>query len=249
MRSDVHSGAPPGGAETDGVDGTIRVALGRRVEIVGDLLLPAEPTDCSRAAVRDVARRLEEWQGPGVAIFCGRLVAPACPGTGPAEALGRHGELTDALETFAHRPESHAVVLMAPADRDPELERALARRSVTVRGGVDLHCETGSGTRVVQVRAASMRHDAGPTTDATPGEDRPWLAGMERLDDPSRARRFVTSRLLYRRLRRFLWAPPLLLAAIALLLRFDFVVDGLGRVFRSPRQQSALQAAYRSTWI
>ena len=249
MRSDVDSGAPLAGAGTDAADGTIRVALGRRVEIVGDLLLPAEPTDCSRAAVRDVARRLEEWQGPGVVIFCGRLVAPTCPGSGPAEALGRHGELTDALETFARRPESQAVVLMAPADRDPELERALARRSVTVRGGIDLHCQTGSGTRVVQVRAASMRHDAGPTTDATPGEDRPWLAGMERLDDPSRARRFVTSRLLYRRLRRFLWAPPLLLAAIALLLRFDFVVDGLGRVFRSPRQQSALQAAYRSTWI
>jgi hypothetical protein len=62
---------------------------------------------------------------------------------------------------------------------------------------------------------------------------------MERLDDPRLARRFVTSRLLYRRLRRYLWAPPLVLAAIALLLRLEFVVDGLGHVFRSPRQQRA----------
>jgi lysylphosphatidylglycerol synthetase-like protein (DUF2156 family) len=59
----------------------------------------------------------------------------------------------------------------------------------------------------------------------------------------------VTSRLLYRRLRRYLWAPPLVLAAIALLLRFDFVVDALGRIFRSPRQQSALNRAYDATWF
>jgi len=248
MRSDLDSGAPLEGT-TGEADGIIRVALGRRVEIVGDLLLPAEPTACSRAAVRDVARRLEDWQGPGVVILCGRLVAPCGPGSGPGEALAGHAELTDALEAFARRSESHALVLMTPEDRDPDLERALTRRSVTVRDGVDLACETGSGTRVVQVRAASMRHGGGPTTDAVPTEDRQWLAGLERLDDPSRARRFVTSRLLYRRLRRLLWAPPLLLAAAALLLRFDFVVDGLGRVFRSPSQQSALQRAYDATWF
>ena len=88
-----------------------------------------------------------------------------------------------------------------------------------------------------------------PPTDATPGEDRPWLAGMERLDDPRLARRFVTSRLLYRRLRRYLWAPPLVLAGLALLLRLEFVVDGLGHVFRSPRQQRALQHAYDASWF
>ena len=99
------------------------------------------------------------------------------------------------------------------------------------------------------VRAGTVRPDATPPLDATPAEDRPWLAGMERLDDPRLARRFVTSRLLYRRLRRYLWAPPLVLAAVALLLRVEFVVDGLGRVFRSPRQQSALQHAYDASWF
>ena len=78
-----------------------------------------------------------------------------------------------------------------------------------VRDAVDLACETGAGTRTVLVRAGSMRADANPPVDAAPTEDRPWLAGMERLDDPRLARRFVTSRLLYRRLRRYLWAPPL----------------------------------------
>ena len=53
---------------------------------------------------------------------------------------------------------------------------------------------------------------------------------------------------MYRRLRRYLWAPPLALAVIALLLRVEFVVDGLGRVFRTHRQQTALQRAYDATW-
>ena len=108
---------------------------------------------------------------------------------------------------------------------------------------------TGSGTRHVQVRAGAPRPDVNTPMDAMPDEDRPWLVGMERLEDPRRARRFVTSRLLYRRLRRYLWAPPLVLAALALLLRVEFVVDGLGHVFRTPRQQRALQHAYAASWF
>ena len=98
------------------------------------------------------------------------------------------------------------------------------------------------------MRSGTLRPDSNPPMDAAPSDDRPWLAGMERLDDPRLARRFVTSRVLYRRLRRYLWAPPLALAVIALLLRVEFIVDGLGRVFRTPRQQTALQRAYNATW-
>ncbi len=229
----------------------IRVALGRRVEVVGDLLLPAEPTDSSLAACRDIARRLEEWQGPGIVILCGRLVATGCDDSdnGPVAALDSHPELTTAFKTFAARDDSRVVAVMARTERDPGVVQVLGRSGVTVRDAVDLACETGAGTRTVLVRAGSMRLDANPPMEAVPAADRPWLAGMERLDDPRLARRFVTSRLLYRRLRRYLWAPPLVLAAVALLLRVEFVVDGLGRVFRSPRQQTALQRAYAATWF
>ena len=60
-------------------DCRIEVALGRRVEVIGDLLLPLEPSASSAAASRDIARRLEEWQGPGTVIICGRIVATGCP--------------------------------------------------------------------------------------------------------------------------------------------------------------------------
>ncbi len=249
MRSDLDVGVVEARAGRPETDRTLSVALGRRAEVIGDLLLPLQPTDSSRAACRDIGRRLEEWQGPGIVILCGRLVAPGCPGgASSAHALDLHPELTAALGAFAARDDSQVVAVMT-ADRDPELVQALERGGVTVRDAIDLACETGAGTRTVLVRAGTMRTDANPPIDAAPTEERPWLTGLERLDDPRLARRFVTSRLLYRRMRRYVWAPPLLLAAIALLLRVDFVVDGLGRVFRSPRQQDALQRAYAATWF
>jgi len=247
MGSSADTGVGSGPATAECTDRTLPVALGRRVEVVGDLLLPPEPTDSSRAACLDIAHRLEEWQGPGIVIVCGRLVAPGCPDD-PAGVMDKHPDLMDALGAFASRADSRVVVVMAPSDRDPAVVQALERRGVAVRDGVDLACETGAGTRTVLVRAGTLRPDGNPPIDATPADDRPWLVGMDRLDDPRSARRFVTSRVLYRRLRRYLWAPPLALAVIALLLRVEFVVDGLGRVFRTHRQQTALQRAYDATW-
>jgi lysylphosphatidylglycerol synthetase-like protein (DUF2156 family) len=247
MGSDADTGVgsePVAAVRTDRV---LPVALGRRVEVIGDLLLPPEPTDSSRAACRDIAQRLGEWQGPGIVIVCGRLVAPGCPDD-PTAVLDQHPDLMDALGAFASRADSQVVVVMAPSERVPALVQALECRGVAVHDGVDLACETGAGTRTVLVRAGTLRPDGNPPMDATPTDDRPWLVGMDRLDDPRSARRFVTSRVLYRRLRRYLWAPPLALAVIALLLRVEFVVDGLGRVFRTHRQQTALQRAYDATW-
>jgi lysylphosphatidylglycerol synthetase-like protein (DUF2156 family) len=227
----------------------LEVALGRRVEVIGDLLLPVEPSASSSAVSHDIARRLEEWQGPGILIICGRIVATGCPAGSARQAVDNHAQLAGALGAFAARPDSQVLVVMPLEGRDQELVDALTGSGVRVVDGIDLHCETGSGPRKVLVRAGSMRADANPPIDATPRDDRPWLSGIERLDDPLQARQFVTSRLLYRRLRRYLWAPPLLLAAIALLLRIEWVVDGLGRVFRSPRQQTALQHAYDASWF
>jgi lysylphosphatidylglycerol synthetase-like protein (DUF2156 family) len=248
MNGDVDTAAASTESQRKSDHCRIDVALGRRVEVIGDLLLPTEPSASSSAVCRDITRRLEDWQGPGILIVCGRLVAEGCPEGSALQALDNHPGLTGALAAFAARPDSSVLVVMAPRTRDRDLVGALTRCGVQVVDGVDLHCETGSGPRTVLVRAGSMRPEAIPI-DAPPRDDRPWLAGIERLDDPLESRRFVTSRLLYRRLRRYLWAPPLVLAAIALLLRIDWIVDGLGHLFRSPRQQDALQRAYNATWF
>ena len=99
------------------------MGLGRRVEVVGDLLLPHEPTDSSRAACRDIAKRLAEWQGPGIVILCGRLAAPGCHDDA-AGSVANHPDLTDALATFAARADSQVIVVMAPSERDPRWYRS-----------------------------------------------------------------------------------------------------------------------------
>jgi lysylphosphatidylglycerol synthetase-like protein (DUF2156 family) len=230
----------------------VDVALGRRVMVLGELLLPPQPSPSSLATCRDIAQKLAEWQGPGIVVVCGQLAATGCTGAaGPAAALRAHGDLTAAFAAFAARPESRVVVVAAPTSEsaDQDLAELLGPLGVALEAGVDLHCETGTGARTVLIRAGAPRPDSHPPTHVATDGDRPWLAGMERLDDPRLAGRFITSRLLYRRLRRYLWAPPLLLAAIALLLRVEVVVDGLGHLFHSPRQQRALQHAYDASWF
>ena len=192
------------------------------------------------AACRDIAQRLDEWQGPGIVVVCGRLVAPGSANE-PAVVVERHAALTDALETFAARADSQVIVVLAPSERDAALVQALERHGATVRESVDLRCETGAGTRTVLVRAGTLRPDSNPPMDAAPSDDRPWLAGMERLDDPRLGAPL-------RHLARPLPPPaPLPLGPAAgpgrdrALLRVEFIVDGLGRVFRTPRQQTALQ--------
>ncbi|HVB91399.1 MAG TPA: phosphatidylglycerol lysyltransferase domain-containing protein [Acidimicrobiales bacterium] len=250
MFGDTIDGGPGPAAPVTAGGPSIDVALGRRVEVIGALLLPAEPTASSLAACRDIAHRLAEWQGPGIVIICGQLVAPsAFMDSGPAAALGSHGVLTAALSTFAARPDSQVVVVRPSPAPDDELAGALTALGLSVQSGADLHCITGTGVRTVLVRAGTLRPDANPPLGAAPGNERPWLIGIERLDNPRLARRFITSRLLYRRLRRYVWAPPLVLAALALLLRLDLVIDGLLRVFRSPRQQRAIQHAYAASWF
>jgi lysylphosphatidylglycerol synthetase-like protein (DUF2156 family) len=229
---------------------SIDVALGRRVMVVGDLLLPSTPSASSLAACRDIAQTLAEWQGPGIVVVCGQLVANGCPGApGPAEVLALHGDLTAAFTSFASRPETQIMVVLPEAAEHGELVDALTKLGVVVHPAVDFQCVTGAGIRKVLVRAGTQRADLAQPVDVAPDDERPWLVGMERLDDPRQARRFVTSRLLYRRLRRYLWVPPLVLAAIALLLRLELVRDGLGHVFRSPRQQRALEHAYAASWF
>ncbi len=229
----------------------IDVALGRRVMVLGDILLPLDPSPSSIATCRDVAQKLAEWQGPGIVVICGQLVAPGSgTASSPAAALRAHPDLTAAFTAFAARPESRVVLVVGAIGPPDDLVGALEAHGVTVETGVDLHCVTGAGPREVLIRAGTPYTETSQATEvAAPVDDRPWLAGIDRLDDPRHAPRFVRSRLLYRRLRHYLWAPPLVLAAIALLLRVEFIIDGLGHVFRSPRQQRALQHAYAASWF
>ncbi len=136
-------------------------------------------------------------------------------------------------------------------DSDPELIAAIAANGIEQMGPVDLHLQTTTGVRVVRVEPGEHAYAPGcsgsetefdPAADTKPGvigptpagrgwrslaaqstEDAPWLAGLNRLSDPSALSRFVVSRTLYRRLGRYAWW-----------LLVPFAVAGLLRVAVTP---------------
>ena len=233
----------------------IAVPLGQRVMVVGDLLLPTEPTATSAALAADVAQTLLRWQGPGVVVVCGDLFAPLSGGPSPAArasaTLEAHAPLSEAMRSFAGTQGRRLVVL--PGWRDPEVADdpavtdALRALGAEVARAVDLRLTTASGERRVMVRAGTPVADPAATGGAV--LSRPWLSGIERLEDPTASSRFVTSRVLYRRLGRLFAWVALLPLAVALLLRLPIVFEGLRRLFgSSPRTRRAITHAYSAGW-
>ena len=141
-------------------------------------------------------------------------------------------------------------------DTDPETVAAIAAVGVEQMGPVDLHLHTVTGERVVRVEPGQCAQASGeggpeafhPGADAKPGlvaapptgsgwrtlavqspEDAPWLAGLDRLADPSAQPRFVVSRTLYRRFGRHAWWL-LVPFVVALLLRVAATPWVLGHI-------------------
>jgi lysylphosphatidylglycerol synthetase-like protein (DUF2156 family) len=132
-------------------------------------------------------------------------------------------------------------------DTDPATMAALVDLGVERAAGVDLMLHTAAGIRSVRVEpgehayaspASATESEFDPAADAKPGAverslagkswrslaersegDAPWFEGLERLSDPSTLSRFVTSRLLYRRLGRYAWWL-LVPFAVAIALKF-----------------------------
>jgi len=66
--------------------------------------------------------------------------------------------------------------------------------------------DAGTGTGTVDAGTTTTPKTNGPWAGfLAPDPDADWQAGLDRLPDPADGRRFLTSRLLYRRLARFAW--------------------------------------------
>ncbi len=206
---------------------TIEVPLASRVLVVGDLLLPAEGSESSLSAVAAVAADLDLWQGIGTLVILGDLVED--PGT-LAAALAAHPGLHRAITGFLAEPGRRAVLV--PGRRTQSLLDAVPppvqALGLEIMASAELACVTGAGMRRVAVLAGEPAADV-PTGHALNAAEQPWLADGDRLDDPGRAKRFTTSRTLYRRLSRWLWVPPLVAVLAAVLSGLAFIDNGLRR--------------------
>jgi lysylphosphatidylglycerol synthetase-like protein (DUF2156 family) len=179
--------------------------------------------------------------------------------------LSAHPDLPDAIRTFTARPDCRLLVLPGWRDTevttDPEVVAMLAGLGVEVVDDVDLEMVTAAGSRRVQVRSAcpaTGTHGftgttgvtgAAGATGVTPTASRPWLSGIERLEDPTAMNRFVTSRTMYRRFGRFVWIPPLVAALVALVIRSTVVFHGVEHlVRREAGARRVLVHAYGASW-
>jgi len=161
------------------------------------------------------------------------------------DSLEAHSELATVLETWRGQ-ESRRVILM-PGTRDraicyePSVMTSVARRGFEVALAIDLAFETAAGARRVRVEPGWQYDPINAYGDPTDPRDTPlghhaitelfptltstksrWLEGVDRLADPTGLPRFVTSRLMYRLLGRYVWWL-LIPVAVAVLARLPEV--------------------------
>ncbi len=204
----------------------IEVPLASRVLVIGDLLLPAEATDASLSAVAGVSNDLDLWQGSGTLIILGDLVEDL---EDLSAALAAHPSLLRSLTSFLAPADRRAVLVPGTRTKalldDPSVGGLGLGLEVAHR--IELTCTTGAGLRRVAVTPEPTGAD-----QPTPVDDLPWLADLHRLDDPQGSMRFTTSRILYRRLARWLWVPPLVAVIAVAASGLAFVDNGLRRSHR-----------------
>jgi lysylphosphatidylglycerol synthetase-like protein (DUF2156 family) len=244
----------------------VELPFGSRALVLSDLFLGAEPTEASTSASREVARALDRFEGPGAVIVAGNLFdLLGARITDPAPALEAHPELADAFRRFGGEEEGrHIVVLPGSRDRailyDKAAKDAVTGLGATIALDADLQAETLGGTKIVRVDPGWRWDERYACSDPFNPSDTPlghhligevlprfdaagstWLAGLDRLVDQSSMPRFVASRLIYRRIARFMWWL-LVPVVLALLVRFPGLWAGTVRGHIRPFTGTALFA-------
>ena len=205
------------------------------------------------------------------------LRAATDPAAMALAALDAQPRLAGALKAFATDEERRVVLLPGTNDaalrHDPATRQAVTGIGLQVAGAVDLELKTAAGTRRVRVDASvpavpaphpdaaagngsgrgARRGEPGAGAGAgafsvSPDPTAAWQAGLDRLADPAGMQRFLTSRLLYRRFARLAWwlIVPF---AVAVVLRFPFVVSAFGHLFFGhPAPKRAIARAHDAGW-
>ena len=240
---------------------TADVPVGRRVLVAANLLLTETATPASTWTATGLARALDRWDGPGLVVVAGSLLdlhGQPADASRVRRALDAHPQLTEALAAFTAGEERRVVCLpgrLDPALDDGDTARPLTALGIDMADELVLRLETTAGERLVEV--SSGRGAEGGAPEGTPLPDagllRPdpeaaWQHGLDRLADPARSQRFLTSRLLYRRFARFAWwlLVPL---GVALVLRLPVVGGFIDRLVRgNVAPARALARAHQAAW-
>jgi len=185
---------------------TLPVPYGHRAYVVSDLDLGPE-SDPSSLPITEFVRLLNEIDDAAVVIIAGNLFRPA-----PTSDLARWMAATftqlpavvNALERFTSVEYRQVIVL--PGRHDAELatheaaHELLANMNITLASDVMLQVATARATQEIAVVPGTVTSDI-TAVSASEREDAACL------EDPTALARFATSRLLYRRLSKWVWFP------------------------------------------
>ena len=199
---------------------TIPVPYGHHLYVVSDLSL-SPTTDVTSRPIKELLSLLGEIDDAAVVVVAGNLFHPDS-----TSDLAKFIEATlialptlrSEFEAFCAKPGHRLFVLPGGDDeelRDNERAQALLEGlGIIVASDLMLQIATASGVRDLAVVAGTYGLDVAPVDPS----DR---ADADRLEDPHALERFVSSRVLYRRLGAWVWLPIL---AIALLDVWGFVM-------------------------
>ena len=212
--------------ESPSSENRVRIDLGSRVVLRGGLFLGTTPSTPSESGLSHLLAELERWQGPGVLIFTDGLFASPDALLNARHVIAAHPSFEQGLKRFLEQ-EDRQVLYLSEHDEVAARE-ALAPLGVACMQDIVLECVTIPGIRRVLVTHAHSSAD-----DLTLElRDSQWKEGIERLEDPSYAVSFVSSRMLYRRLRWLLWIVPLVAIVVGIGTRLAFVAHPLRRLGR-----------------
>lgn len=187
---------------------TLPIPYGHHVYVVSDLSLSPSTNAASRP-VREFVDLLGDIDDAAVVVVAGNLFYPdATPDlAGFVDATFRSlASVAEAIASFCAKDSHRFVVLPGYDDHelagDDHAQARLHALGITLASDIILQVATADGVRDLGVAAGTCsvdvtRADAGDRADA------------DRLEDPPSLSRFVSSRVLYRRLGAWVWLPVL----------------------------------------
>ena len=218
---------------------TLPIPYGHHVYVVSDLSLSARSNPQSRPLL-EIVNLLGDIDDPAVVVVAGNFFYPDA--TADLAKLieatfATLSDLADEIRAFCSK-EGHRFIVL-PGSDDHELvtneraQAALESLGITLAKDLILQIATADGVRDIAVAAGNCGVDVARA-------DADQRADADRLEDPLALSRFVSSRVLYRRLGAWVWLPVLAMIVFDLFNTVAKVLSHLThhRLLRAPHTHS-----------